>query len=119
MSQVTWKGEDFLAKVSTKMYERMDAVADYLVDRIKKKLSTTGSPSSPGNPPHLRTGDLRDSITAVDSAGLDLFAKDIGSNLEYSTNLEYGTSKMAPRPFLRQTLCEEQQHIADIMLEGL
>jgi phage gpG-like protein len=61
-------------------------------------------PSQPGEPPHLRTGRLRTSISwrlGADEAGL---YADIGSNVEYAGYLELGTDRMAARPFLRPAL---------------
>lgn len=37
----------------------------------------------------------------------------IGTNLEYAKYQEYGTSKMAARPFLRPALDEEKENVKD------
>jgi HK97 gp10 family phage protein len=81
----------------------MERAADYMVGVTKIMISTPYPPSStPGDPPHMRTGDLMRSIqqnkrgrTYVISAGTD------GGTASYASYLEYGTSKMAPRPFMR------------------
>ncbi len=55
------------------------------------------------NAPYL-TGNLRSSIhTVVRSERKDVRAY-IGTNVEYAPYLEYGTSKMSARPFLRPAL---------------
>lgn len=54
--------------------------------------------SSPGQAPASDTGRLANSIT-FDQMG-DLTAS-VGSALAYATYLEYGTSRMAARPFFR------------------
>jgi HK97 gp10 family phage protein len=54
--------------------------------------------SAPGQPPMTDTGRLVNSIE-FDRIG-DLTAT-VGSKLAYATYLEYGTSRMAARPFFR------------------
>lgn len=56
------------------------------------------SPSSPGDPPAVVTGNLRASLT-VARIRQALWEMRVGA--EYSSYLEYGTPKMAARPFLR------------------
>lgn len=54
--------------------------------------------SAPGDPPAVNTGRLRQSITALQiSPG----RWRVGTNVEYAIFLEWGTRKMAPRPFMR------------------
>lgn len=60
-------------------------------------------PSSPFNPPHLRTGQLQESYDILE---YDEFSVTVGSELDYSFYLEYGTVKMAPRPHLIPTAIE-------------
>ena len=54
--------------------------------------------SAPGQPPMSDTGRLANSVT-FDRVG-DLTAS-VGSTLAYAVHLEYGTSRMAARPFFR------------------
>lgn len=83
--------------------------------------------SKPGQPPHVNTGRLRGSITWALSEGVrqgDIIGKSaqkgdevgrpdreakriiavIGTNVKYGPALEFGTRKMAARPFLRPAL---------------
>lgn len=55
-------------------------------------------PSLPGQPPNNDTGHLADSITA---ARTGLTEAEVSSNAGYSAALEFGTSKMAARPFMQ------------------
>lgn len=71
------------------------------------------SRSKPGEPPHADTTRLRKSIEQEIDEGR-LVAR-VGTNVEYAAHLEFGTSKMAPRPFLRSTLYQEQRTIKRIL----
>ena len=72
-----------------------------LVKYTQRSISIPFPPaSSPGNPPHLRTGKLKGSVRYEYSVKqLELIA-----DIEYAKFLEFGTWKMAPRPFLRPAL---------------
>jgi len=65
--------------------------------------SNSHHPSVPGNPPAVDTGRLRASIThrIVDESPAAAY---VGTNLDYAYDLEFGTSKMAPRPFLQPAI---------------
>lgn len=52
----------------------------------------------------VRTGALRDSITYIIDDNGDWAA--FGANKEYAIFVEYGTSKMAARPFLRNAMVQ-------------
>ena len=64
-------------------------------------------PSKPGNPPAVDTGTLRQSI----SHSIEV------KNPEYPKWLEYGTSKMAPRPWLSTSLIKCQSWMANLWKE--
>jgi HK97 gp10 family phage protein len=64
----------------------------------KSNPTRTHTASAPGQPPMSDTGRLANSIT-FDRLG-DLTAT-VGSALNYAPWLEYGTSRMAARPFFR------------------
>jgi HK97 gp10 family phage protein len=54
-------------------------------------------PSKPGEPPNEDTGELRRGITVTQIGPLHVR---VASNAPYSGHLEFGTSKMAARPFM-------------------
>ena len=56
-------------------------------------------PSAPGQPPNNNTGGLAGGIVD-ETYPLELRAE-VRAETEYSAPLEYGTSKMAERPFMR------------------
>lgn len=66
-------------------------------------LSETHRASADGDPPATDTGRLKNSIE-FDKIG-DLTAT-VGSKLAYATWLEYGTMRMAARPFFRPAIEE-------------
>jgi len=57
-----------------------------------------GGASRPGEPPRVDSGRLRDSIFARVSA--DGFSAEVGTGLDYGAQLEFGTQRMAARPWL-------------------
>lgn len=78
-------------------------------------------PSLPENPPAVDSGNLRNSIRyEVHSEGSEIYGV-VGSTqkdpdyavfTEYGTNFtEYGTSKMAPRPWLRPAMQKNNEWI--------
>lgn len=54
-------------------------------------------PSLPGEPPNNDTGILKSNIEAVQTAPL---RSEVSSNAPYAAELEFGTSKMAERPYM-------------------
>jgi hypothetical protein len=61
------------------------------------KQSMGASPSAAGDPPGVDTGKLRNSIRAEKEAALRWA---ISTDTEYAAHLEFGTSRMAPRPYM-------------------
>jgi HK97 gp10 family phage protein len=73
--------------------------------------------SAPGEAPAVLFGHLRNSIKyRVVSDGANVFGI-VGSTLEKAPWLEFGTSKMAPRPFLQPTYQREKGTIKGILGE--
>lgn len=61
----------------------------------------TESPSPAGEAPGVDTGTLKNSVVAVPK-GRKTWAVNIGA--DYGIDLEYGTRKMAARPFVRPAI---------------
>ena len=108
---------------------RMQMACIHLQNEIKRTLSGPRSgkkyrvpgtkryytASAPGEPPAVRTGRLRNSIKYKLVRGFMRAKGEVGSSLDYAAQLEFGTSKMAPRPYLRPTYEKERQTIKRIL----
>ena len=77
-------------------------------------------PSYAGNPPAPDTGTLMRSITHEVSGNGKQVIGEVGSiihNSDYPKYLEYGTSKMKPRPWLSASLIKCQSWMANLWKE--
>lgn len=102
----------FNSKVQRELKQRLENAAAYAETAVKRELSRPGMgklygshrASAPGQAPSVWRGDLRASIThKVMRVGMFLTAL-VGTNKRTAPLLEYGTSRMAPRPFMRVTI---------------
>ena len=81
---------------------------------------TTGStgaegkhvPSKPGDPPNDDTGLLADNIETVQPAPLRV---EVSSNAPYAAALEFGTSKMAERPYMRPAAARKRKEAVQLV----
>jgi HK97 gp10 family phage protein len=67
--------------------------------------------STPGSPPGVRTGQLRNSIT---NAKVDRLRWASGTNVAYAKHLEFGTADMPARPFMRPALRNNEAAIGRV-----
>lgn len=76
-----------------------------MAESIRHRISIQGPPpSEPGRAPHMETGTLHDSIFwEVDPVNMRVY---VVADTPYAYYLEYGTSTMAPRPYMRTGLSE-------------
>ena len=95
------------------------AVRDQAVILLSQQGNVHGStPSLPGQPPAVVTGTLRSSITSVlNSRNLEVWVGvDAGSPAnKYAAALEFGTSRIAPRPYLRPAMQLSKKKIIRIL----
>lgn len=66
-------------------------------------------PSKPGEPPNNDTGVLANNIETLETGPLHVT---VSSNAPYAAALEFGTSKMAPRPYMGPALQKNKDRIA-------
>lgn len=77
-------------------------VSKIAVNVAKQIVSVLGpEPSKPGEPPHRQTGEGQESIEH--GWDQDLAMPYLTSN-EYMWDLEFGTTTIAPRPWMRRTI---------------
>lgn len=138
MSRVVW--DQAALKLQLGYAEKkLIAVGLQLEGDIKKSIS--GPRSAPGDPPGVDTGRLRASIStnwsgsgmssgnvgsqALTEDGIDQperredkFTVRVGSRVEYSSWLEWGTRRMAARPFIRPSFDRMRVRIASMLTKS-
>jgi len=73
-------------------------------------------PSAPGEPPNANLRTLDKNIETVQITPLKV---EVSSNAPYSAALEFGTSKMAARPFMGPAAQMTQEEVRNIVAEGI
>ena len=114
---MTWNSDIITKKLEGKVRGRLRRIGAMLRKHIVKKITRgktrRDGPSKPGEPPHVDTGRLRQSIAwnlHADGRGVR-----IGTNVKSGKYLEDGTRHMAPRPYLRPSLNETRAMIKMIL----
>lgn len=104
---IQWDDNRIKAAILQAANKGIEAAGDVVANRAVTLIGNDhgGVPSLPGNPPNTQTGTLHKSITrTVAEAGKVL----VGTAVEYGPYLEFGTSRMAPRPWIRRALAESK-----------
>lgn len=120
MARVRAKMRDVSPTITAEMERRVAMATGHLHAEITKTISKSGPPrSKPGEPPHVDTGALRQSLQPSGPIrDGNKIRGTVSTSSEYAPHLEYGTSKMEPRPFLRPTLAEQTEAIKHILRTG-
>jgi len=83
--------------------------------RVKRpRQGTRFEPSAPGDPPHVRTGVLRASIATSPTKSETVVVGPTSPPASYGQHLEFGTRKMAARPFMRPALMRVKTAFASL-----
>jgi HK97 gp10 family phage protein len=129
--KISFYGDEIIKNLEKEGRQRMEKAVNQVRNTTLETLSGSRSgrqyrvpgtkvfytASSPGQPPAVATGQLRQSVsTAVEGEGKDIIGM-VGTDQEYGPMLEYGTSKMAARPWLRKSFEKDEQNIRDILSE--
>lgn len=69
-------------------------------------------PSKPGEPPNADTHRLADNIETLQPEPLRV---EVSSNAPYAVELEYGTSKMAERPYMRPATQKMRAEVVELV----
>ncbi len=130
---MNWYGDEVQAKVKNHMATRLQYAARQVRDHIRVRLGDKRGPtkglmrkirsgkapafavqaSAPGEFPAMRTGHLRRNIQA-DFDAARMVAR-VGTTVAYGKWLEFGTRKMAARPWLSLGLKETADTIRQTM----
>jgi len=109
---------DFYKIMDKKIENGLKKSANFLKKQIKVKIGIQGPPRSlPGQPPKKDTGDLHESIKVYEDE-IKMKKIIIGSDIHYAPDLEIGTLKLLPRPYLRQSFRENEAEILKKFIEG-
>lgn len=73
-------------------------------------------PSRPPEPPNNDTGFLANNIETNQVAPLKV---EVSSNAPYSAHLEFGTSKMASRPFMARAVALKRKEVTDLIRKAV
>jgi len=68
--------------------------------------------SEPGQPPNNDTGTLANNIETVQVAPLRV---EVSSNAPYAAALEFGTSRMAERPYMRPAAARKRKEVTALV----
>lgn len=138
-ARINWYGNKVFTLANKANVEAMHKAALLVEADTKKNFTLQGQgrrygkhiASRPGEPPAIDTGILRASITnEVELKGVGVEGRvgpdieyiaakaPVGTNVEYGYYLEIGTSKMAPRPFLRPALRRTRRKVVKIFKEA-
>ena len=121
---------DVKKKVSANVFRSVNLVRNTAVESIARGAKTgtlykkynpnrTHRASAPNQPPATDTGFLVQNIVPDMTVGKDVVEGTIISQAPYSSFLEFGTSKMAARPFLQPALEQNRRKINRIFGEGV
>ena len=118
-----WYGKEVTFRIKRGMERNLTQAAIFLQGKVKESMSQGGptatnpdaASSSPGEPPHVRTGRLRNSIAYE----VDKLTARVGTNVKYAPYLEFGTSRIAARPYLRPGLYNNRKEIQKILNRGI
>jgi HK97 gp10 family phage protein len=113
--------------IDMKCQKNVERACKHLVTKIKLKLSQQGSgriykirgvyhqASAPGEPPSPFTEQLKNSVKYTVKKTFGGIQGTVSVSGEEASYLEFGTSKMAPRPFFKQTYNEEEDTVKNIL----
>lgn len=83
--------------------EAANAIAGKVSDSLTQGYTAIDGPSQPGEPPHLNTGQLHNSVRTEFQSPEH---KRLVVGASYSIELEYGAPGKAARPFIRPAVIE-------------
>lgn len=130
--QLNWQGGKVLIRTRTAAKAGALAAADLYLAEIRRLILNTPKTgrmygdhqaSAPGEAPANWTGHLLNSFKVTQHTTGSVVSVRVTNTAEYAPHLEFGTIKMAPRPFLRPALANKRaamyETVAQSFREGL
>lgn len=111
-------GSEMVRQVGAVLYAAGDLVAVEAARSITEgSVSGKGhAPSAPGQPPSADTHLLDRSIETVQVEPLKV---NVAATAPYAVPLEFGTSRMAARPFMAPALQRKRKEVTDLITAGV
>ncbi len=129
-----WYGEEAKKVIRTEINKRIDKASRILRDYIRTKIGRSQpvkiyaksagrsrkgmDPSKPGEYPKKVTGFLRMNVQAEMDDATSTARVGIGKNVKYGKYLEFGTRKMARRPWLSKGLLGARSRMMAMLKRG-
>lgn len=127
---IKWNDASVFKGTKEDIESRMGNVAQFLRNEVIKSINTSQrtrtttsgarvglDPSRPGDPPKRVEGDLVKSITAeVKVEDTKVIGRYGSTQTKKAIGLEFGTSKMAARPFIRPPLFKNRGEVKRMLI---
>lgn len=127
---VKWHGQKVKARIKRGAYlgviEGTELVKEEMVrsiqsgpktGRLYRRRSVTHRASAPGEAPASDTGRLVQSITTAYKT--EPIQGRVNAGTDYAASLEYGTTRMEPRPYARPALASKYDEILKAIMENV
>jgi len=112
---VKWTDKQVEARLRKLTQRNMKNTMNMLEKKCKQMISRVNAggthPSYPNEPPKRISGELQKSIKGEVKSDANAIIGILKAEEDYAVYLEFGTSKMQPRPFLRPTIWENKIEI--------
>lgn len=111
-------GQDTIRKVGSALFAAGDLIAAEAAHSLT--VNSQGGKhhvaSLPGQPPNEDLGTLRKNIEVVQVAPLRV---EVSSNAPYARALEYGTSRMGERPYMRPAVAKKKAEAVALVRQAV
>lgn len=113
-TELTWRGDEAIRAINGALDDAVTAGALVAADAAVAIMGRDhgGIPSKPGEPPNVQKGTLSRSTHYVSPQDMGIpHTAAAGTDIPYGRFLEYGTSRMAARPWLLRAALQSRAKI--------